>query len=201
MTRTPPPPVASVLVPVKAFSQAKRRLAEALPPSERAALARRMATGVIAAAAPLPVAVVCDDDEVAEWAASLGAEVLWRPGQGLNPAVTDGVATLGARGVTRVVVAHGDLPLARQLAWVAAFPGVTIVPDRRDEGTNVMCVPASAGFTFSYGGGSFRRHAAEARRLGRGLRVVRDPLLGWDVDLPVDLVLPGGGGGLPRGSR
>jgi 2-phospho-L-lactate guanylyltransferase len=177
-------------VPVKAFSQAKRRLADALSPPERAVLARHMAAGVVAAAAPLPVAVVCDDPEVAEWARAQGAEVLWRPGLGLDAAVTDGVATLAVRGVDRVVVAHGDLPLARELAWVGAFPGVTIVPDRRDDGTNVICVPARAGFTFAYGPASFRRHAAEARRLGCGLRVVRDRLLGWDVDLPVDLTLP-----------
>lgn len=177
-------------MPVKAFSQAKRRLAEALTPPERAALARRMAAGVVAAAAPLPVAVVCDDDEVAAWAESAGAAVLWRPALGLDAAVTDGVATLGERGARRVIVSHGDLPLARELAWVGAFPGVTIVPDRRGDGTNVIAVPTGAGFRFSYGAGSFARHRVEARRLGRGLRVVRDPLLGWDVDLPADLALP-----------
>ena len=41
---------------------------------------------------------------------------------------------------------------------------------------------------FAYGPGSFRRHAAEARRLGLGLRVVRDRDLAFDVDLPDDLV-------------
>jgi 2-phospho-L-lactate guanylyltransferase (CobY/MobA/RfbA family) len=84
---------------------------------------------------------------------------------------------------------------------VADFDGVTLVPDRRDDGTNVACVPVDVGFRFSYGGGSFRRHAAEARRLGLPLRIVRDPVLGWDVDLPADLahpdplpILRGGGG-------
>ncbi|MBO0893955.1 MAG: hypothetical protein J2O39_06235, partial [Acidimicrobiales bacterium] len=49
-----------VLVPVKAFAHAKLRLAPALPPPEREALARRMGERVLAAAAPLPTAVVCD---------------------------------------------------------------------------------------------------------------------------------------------
>jgi 2-phospho-L-lactate guanylyltransferase len=182
-----------VLVPVKAFRLAKQRLADALDQPERAALARAMASAVVAAAAPLPVAVVCDDEQVAAWAEKVGALVLWRPGRGLNQAVHDGVTALAEAGCRRVVVAHADLPRAASLAWVAAFPGITIVPDRRDDGTNVLSLPTDAGFCFAYGAGSFRRHAAESRRLGLGLRVVREPALGWDVDLPADLpglVLP-----------
>lgn len=180
----------AVLVPVKAFHAAKRRLAPALDDRARQELSRRMATAVVRAAGELPVSVVCDDHAVAAWAAEMGAEVIWRPGRGLDGAVADGVAQLAARGVERVIVAHADLPHARDLAWVAAGDGVTLVPDRRDDGTNVACVPARAGFRFSYGPGSFRRHQAEAHRLGLPLRVVREARLGWDVDLPGDLEPP-----------
>lgn len=179
-----------VLVPVKAFAEAKVRLKAALNPVERAGLARRMADRVVAAAAPLPVAVVCDDPAVRDWAEGAGARVLWRPGLGLNGAVQSGIDALAEAGFDRIVVAHGDLPLAERFDWVAGFDGVTLVPDRRDDGTNVACVPSRAGFRFAYGGGSFRRHEAEASRLGLPLRVVRDPLLGWDVDLPADLAHP-----------
>jgi len=176
-----------VLVPVKAFHHAKVRLAPALDAADRSALARHMAGRVVAAAAPLPVAVVCDDPEVRAWAATVGARVIWRPGRGLNGAVTDGVAVLAAEGTATVIVAHADLPLATSLAWVGDFDGVTLVPDRHDDGTNVACVPTTAGFRFAYGPGSFSRHRDEAARLGLALRVVRDPALGWDVDLPADL--------------
>jgi 2-phospho-L-lactate guanylyltransferase len=181
---------AAVLVPVKDFRQAKVRLAGALAPDQRAALARSMATNVVAAARPLPVFVVCDDAEVAAWAEAFGAAVVWRPGLGLNGAVTDGVRWLGTEGFDRVTVAHGDLPLALDLAWIAARPGLTLVPDRRDDGTNVVSVRTAAGFTFAYGPGSFRRHAAIGRALGLPVRVVREPRLGWDIDEPADLVHP-----------
>lgn len=180
-------PVA-VLLPVKSFREAKLRLAPALDPADRAELARAMATHVVASAAPLPTAVVCDDAEVADWARELGALVVWEPERGLNRAVEAGVARLAAAGARRVVVAHADLPRAGRLEWVARFAGVTVVPDHCDNGTNVICVPGDAGFTFSYGPGSFTRHGAEAHRLGLGLRVVRDPLLSHDVDLPADLL-------------
>lgn len=182
---------AAVVVPVKAFTQAKVRLAGALDPGERAALARHMAGIVLHAAAPLPVVVVCDDDEVRAWAESAGARVVWCPGRGLNGAVSDGVAALRDDGVAQAIVAHADLPLATRLDWLADFPGVSLVPDRRCDGTNVLVVPADAGFVFSYGAGSFGRHRAEAARLGLPARIVQDPDLGWDVDVPTDLAYPG----------
>ena len=181
---------AAVLVPVKAFARAKLRLAPALDGPAREALARAMGARVVAAAAPLPVTVVCDDDDVAAWARARGASVVWAPGRGLNGAVANGVEHLAACGVDRAVVAHGDLPLAAGLARLADRTGVTLVPDRRDDGTNVVAVATDVGFRFAYGPGSFRRHCVEAERLGLPLHVVRAPALTWDVDRPGDLDFP-----------
>jgi 2-phospho-L-lactate guanylyltransferase len=182
--------VAGVLIPVKAFAQAKRRLAGVLGDGARADLARSMAETVVRAAGGVPVAVVCDDEHVRAWGIALGVDVIWTPGLGLNGAVEAGVAHLAAAGVDRVIVAHADLPLALDLTWVADFDGVTLVPDRHGEGTNVLAVPAAAGFRFAYGPSSCRRHEAEAIRLGLPARVVPDRRLGWDVDTPDDLRFP-----------
>ena len=184
----------AVLVPVKAFGEAKRRLSPALTPSDRVALSRRLAAGVVAAAAPLPVAVVCDDREVAGWARALGALVIWEPGQGLNGAVAAGVARLAAEGVATVVVAHGDLARPAGLTGLLIghpWSGVTLVPDGRDDGTNVIVLPSRAAFDFSYGPGSFRRHLDEVAARSRSGRVVRGSDLSLDVDLPSDLPLAG----------
>jgi len=181
---------AAVVVPVKSFRKAKVRLAPALDPHARARLARELAGIVVAAAAPLPVTVVCDDDEVRAWALAAGATVVWCPSRGLNGAVADGVAALRHQGVDTAIVAHADLPLATDLAWVADFPGVTLVPDRRRDGTNVAAVPTAVTFSFAYGKGSFARHRAAAARLDLPVRIVEDAALGWDVDLPADLAWP-----------
>ncbi|MDH4171362.1 MAG: hypothetical protein OEW42_17410, partial [Acidimicrobiia bacterium] len=61
---------AVVLIPLKGFGVAKERLAPALDADTRARLARQMADIVVDAAAPLPVAIVTDDAEVARWADS-----------------------------------------------------------------------------------------------------------------------------------
>jgi 2-phospho-L-lactate guanylyltransferase len=89
-----------------------------------------------------------------------------------------------------VVVSHADLPHAVDLGVVAAGEGVVAVPDRHEDGTNVLAVPAGAGFEFHYGPGSFAAHSAEAARLGLALTVLRPPDLTWDVDVPADLEVP-----------
>jgi len=179
-------------VPIKDFRRAKLRLAPCLDAQERSRLARAMAAQVIAAAAPLPTVVVCDDEAVAGFARDLHCHVEWTPGLGLNGAVAEAVRRAAARAVDRVVVSHADLPLAVDLAVVADFDGVTLVPDRHGQGTNVASVPALAGFGWAYGVGSFERHQAEARRLGLPLRVMEPPSLTWDVDRPDDLAVPAG---------
>lgn len=150
-----------------------------------------MAARVLASGGDLLRAVVCDDVEVAAWARQHQALVLWEPGRGLNGAVQEGVRLLRARGAGHVVVAAGDLPLAEDLSWVAAFEGITLVPDRRGEGTNVIGVPPDVDFGFSYGPGSFARHLAIATATGAEVRVEHVPSLALDVDLPEDLAAIG----------
>ena len=182
----------AVLIPVKSFRAAKGRLSPVIAQDARSTLARSLAEIVVAAAAPLPVAVVCADAEVAAWAADLGALVIADPGGGLNAAVTEGVRVLRSIGVETAVIAHGDLPEATSLGWVAEFRGITLIPDRHGDGTNVIAIPTGSGFVFAYGPGSFGRHVAEAHRCKLPTRVVHDAALGVDVDTPSDLLDAGG---------
>jgi 2-phospho-L-lactate guanylyltransferase len=179
----------AVLVPVKSFRAAKLRLASVLDTGAREALARELAARVIAAAAPLKVLVVCDDEEVAAWAIGHGARVAFTPGLGLSAAVMAGVAQLAAEGVELSVVAHADLPFAAGLAELGKAGTVSLVPDRRRDGTNVAVVPTGAGFCFTYGAASFERHRREAARLGLPCEIIYDRRLAIDIDLPEDLEL------------
>lgn len=184
------PTTSAVLVPIKSFDLAKGRLADAVEPERRADLAKEMAATVIRAAGPLPVWVVCGDHAVADFARANGADVIWRPPLGLNRAVTDGVEALASRGVGRAVIAHADLPLALDLSFLApvdAGDTIFLVPDRRDDGSNVLSIPLGRGFTFHYGPGSAAAHQAEAARCGLAIEIVHDDRLGWDIDVPDDL--------------
>lgn len=181
---------AAVLVPVKAFRDAKARLTDDLDPDQRRTLARWMAERVVRAVQPLPVFVACDDEEVAAWADGIGAEVLWSPGLGLNGAVDAGVTTIAGKGFAHVVISHGDLPLPEALPTIAK-PGTTvIVPDRRRDGTNVLARPCNAHVPASYGAGSFRRHLDHALAAGGPVMVRVDAELSLDLDTVADLRHP-----------
>ena len=182
---------AVVLVPVKAFRDAKARLGGMLDGEQRARLARRTAERVVAAAGELPVYVACDDDEVAEWTTAHGAIVLWHPREGLNGAVNSSIDALRDSRIGHVIVAHGDLPRPIGLAAVARPGVITLVPDRHGDGTNVVALPTSGEFRLSYGPGSFRRHLTAAMDAGLAVEVRRDPLLALDIDTPADLRHPG----------
>lgn len=181
---------AGVLIPIRAFLRGKSRLEVLLDPLERAELLLSMADGVVDAAGGLPVAVVTSASEVVGWARERGLVLLPDPGS-LDEAAAAGMRWATAAGLGRLVVAHADLPFAHSLAAVLGDgrrPLVTAVPCHRDDGTPVLSLPTGTAFRFAYGPGSFRRHAAETRRLGLALRVVRDPSLSRDVDRPEDLV-------------
>ena len=178
-----------VVIPIRSFAGGHSRLGPAIDDAARTDLARDLATRVLAAATPFPAVVVSDAPEVREWAAAAGAAVLDDPG-GLDASARAGVAWCRARGLPRAVVAHADLPWASSFAGVArdaSRPVAVIVPCHRDDGTPVLSVPADVDFPFAYGVGSFRRHVAIARELGLAVRVVRDPALAFDVDVPDDL--------------
>lgn len=190
---------AAVVIPIRSFDAGKSRLGARLDSAGRADLLRAMAENVVAAAGAMPVAVVSNAREVRTWVATLGLTILDDPGT-LDLAASAGLGWASAAGFVRVVVAHADLPLATSLAPVASDglrPIVTAVPCHRDDGTPVLSLPTAAtGFVFSYGPGSFRRHAAAARAAGLAFRVRRDARLGRDVDAPEDLdglPLPMGG--------
>jgi 2-phospho-L-lactate/phosphoenolpyruvate guanylyltransferase len=183
----------AVLVPVKRFRAAKGRLIGTLDDADRVRFARWMATGVLGAAREFPTFVACDDGEVAEWAEHHNAQVIWGEGLGLNGAVDDGIEQIAKLDLDHIVVAHADLPRPANLAVVARRDCITLVPDRRRDGTNVMAFPTRSPLNASYGGGSFGRHLAQALELtggGVALEVRSDPDLSLDLDTPDDLTHP-----------
>jgi 2-phospho-L-lactate guanylyltransferase len=178
-----------VVIPIRSFRFGNSRLASALDDRERIGLARRMAETVVAAAGDRPISIVSSDADVAEWCTQHALERIDDPGS-LDGAADAGRDWVRTRGLARVVIVHGDLPLASSLDAVAndgADAVAVFVADHRGDGTPVCAVPVDAPFAFAYGPDSFARHVAAARAAGLTVRIVTDPSLAFDIDVPEDL--------------
>lgn len=177
----------AVLIPLRSLTEGKLRLASAYDAAARAKLINSMANTVLTAARSLDVLVVHDSSAVESWAHERGAMTFRPSAPGLNLAVTEGRAHLRERGYERLIIAHADLPLADDLRRIDGGSGISIVPDRHGDGTNVMSLPTTLDFTFAYGPGSFAAHLSIASELGIEPIVLRDDAFSWDVDHPDDL--------------
>ena len=175
-----------ILIPVRSFSDSKSRLTSILSPKQRTDFIMKCTRGVILAAGTIPALIVTSDPEVHDFAIGLGCSVIEDNGIGLNEVVQNAFESLRLSGIQHVTIAHGDLPLARDLTRVFRRDEFTIVPDRKHDGTNVMSLPTLESFHFFYGPMSFNLHVKEAERLNLRINVCEDPKLAMDVDTPED---------------
>jgi 2-phospho-L-lactate guanylyltransferase len=184
------------VLPIKGFSAAKRRLAEQLASGSRQALALAMFTDVLNALRHVEsvdsVAVVTADP-VAELAVRGDGVFLIdddaRAGQ--SAAALLGIRHAMASGFDRVLLVPGDAPLIdpREVDRLLAVeaPGIVIVPDRHEEGTNALVLTPPDALEPSFGPGSLARHLAAAEASGASHRVERPESLLLDIDTPADL--------------
>jgi 2-phospho-L-lactate guanylyltransferase len=175
----------AVVVPLKRFDRAKSRLRENRH-LDVSAIVEDLARGVIISSRPRPIIIVSEDEELATFATSLGAELLLTSSTSLSEALQSAYESLSNR-FDRLIIAHGDLRDPEGLGSFEPQVGITLFADHHGEGTNVMVIPANLSFHFAYGPGSLGRHLAEARRLNVAHRVDRLSPWRFDVDEPDDL--------------
>lgn len=196
------------VLPVKAWSEAKRRLSPVLGAGEREELARSMLDDVLAAIAGVPAITgtlaVTADGVAARYLEGAGCEVLSEPRRGLNRALGTAAEELDRRGEATMMVLPIDLPLVtaadleelrarhledRRSQGSESAPGaaVTVAPDRFRSGTNALVCSPPGCIPFRFGDGSFQAHLREAERAGAAHSSIVLTNLGLDVDHPDDL--------------
>ena len=196
------------VLPVKAWSEAKRRLSPVLSGEERQKLARAMLDDVLealrGASRIAGVLAVTTDAVAAEYLKTSGCDVLPEPRRGLNRALGTAASELDRRGASTMLVLPIDLPLvdacdldelcSRHLDSVRRGDGgsspqaaVTVAPDRFRSGTNALLCSPPGRIPFRFGDGSFQAHLREAERLRIPASSVEIDGLSLDIDHPDDL--------------
>jgi 2-phospho-L-lactate/phosphoenolpyruvate guanylyltransferase len=193
----PGPAPVWVVVLVKGFDSAKQRLSPVLDPQARRSLAVENAERALRAArAGDHVLAVCGSPEVAELAASLGAEVLLeeRPA-GQNPAARRGLEHAEAGGAAAVVLLSSDLPLVSDgvvAEMISAgrrmgTPAVLAAAATGRGGTNALYLTPPGAVGLHFGDASLEKFAEDAA--GRSVRfaLFESSGLALDLDEPSDL--------------
>ena len=159
----------TLVIPVKALAAAKSRLAPAVTPSARLALARAFALDTIdAARAAVSVRRIIVVTGEVDLDAHLpdGVEVLReRPGAGLGSAIALGIESARADGEVAVGVLLGDLPALHAAELDAALDAASrhplaFVRDADGTGTTLATARAGEPFTPAFGGHSAAKHVA-----------------------------------------
>ncbi|NNN09810.1 MAG: hypothetical protein HKL85_11565 [Acidimicrobiaceae bacterium] len=176
----------AIVVPLREFSHSKTRLRRA-GVTDVDKLCEEWAERVIVAGQPRPVYVACESVSIAQFAESLGADVILSDARGLNEAVQHAHGVLSPQYQT-IVVAHGDLRNPAGLGAWEPPAAVTVVADHHGTGTNVLAVPTEHSFQFAFGSDSARRHVHEANRLGLDNLTIFTSAWAYDVDEPEDLI-------------
>lgn len=186
-----------VVVPVKPFALAKRRLGAVLADAERADLARIMLHDLLTVLAQSRrvsgVLLVSREPGVVAFAERFGAAQLQEAVPGLSNAVDQGAAHLAARGETAMLMIPSDVPLATTaeidalIAEHFGAPCVSIVSDLEGVGTNAIAVSPPDLMPFRFGKQSYFVHRAAAEALGARVRTPRVSGLALDIDTPEDL--------------
>jgi 2-phospho-L-lactate guanylyltransferase len=187
----------TVLLPVKAFAEAKQRLVPVLDTATRTGLARAMCTDVLNALARTRVAeriiVFTAADEVIQMARPFGFDVvLEKSVNGHSAAVNQMVAklsTTSARILSIAIDLPRLIPSEIDFALDVASEPVTLIPSRDWTGTNGVVFISPAQITMEYGEGSFRRHLSKAAAAGHRADVMNLPGIAFDIDTPEDLDL------------
>ena len=176
------------IIAVRAFEHGKSRLAPIMSPAERAAYARGLFEGVLAAAqqcAAIEHILVATD---ASDLSPSGCLVLADAAHASLAMVVDAALEHArGRGAGRAIVLMSDLPLitpndiADLDAFAASHP-LVVVPDTSERGTNALAISLPARYSTCFGNAdSFDRHRAL-----EGCAVYRNPRIARDVDTPDD---------------
>jgi 2-phospho-L-lactate/phosphoenolpyruvate guanylyltransferase len=188
----------AILIPVKEFCEAKKRLAPHFSAAERAALAEAMCADFFRVVAAVrgadAVFVASKEPRALARAREFGWETIVESRQISESDSVDGASRYCAeRGVQSLLRLPIDLPLAQAsdieelLAQSEAAPSAILVPSSDGTGTNALLRSPATLFPSHFGTGSFALHLEEAERCGARTRVFRNPRLELDIDELADL--------------
>ena len=186
------------IVPLNVLNKSKARLSPMLSPAEREQLTAAMLRDVLSALRKAKrihsVTVVSADTSARRMCGLYGADFLWEgKRRGLNRGVRFAVRNAQRKGASSVLVIHSDLPLLKRLEvdlFLKQSQGysVALTPSKDRDGTNALFMSPPDVIRPDFGRDSFQRHLSLAKKENVRAKVLKSRGIGFDIDMPRDLV-------------
>lgn len=183
-----------IVLPVRSLDESKSRLGSVLTPMERAALTLAMLEDVIDVTSVMPgweTWVLSPDDAVLEVAAGRGVRPLPEAHGPLPAALEQADEEAAAAAAVATAVLLPDTALLTPAALTRALHTlgpVVIAPSTDGSGSNLLVRRPPGVMTARFGHDSFRRHLQAAAEADLPTAVVETEELGFDLDLPRDIL-------------
>ncbi|MEP7059820.1 MAG: 2-phospho-L-lactate guanylyltransferase [Actinomycetota bacterium] len=184
----------AIVLPVKSLSEAKSRLEPLLTPLERAVLTLAMLEDVLDVTEQLrgwATWVISPDEAVLEIAVRRGASPIVEETPSLSAAMEQVGEEAVGRGAESLAVLLPDTPFVTSAALTRAvhtLGPVVLGPARDGTGTNLLIRRPPGALAARFGPDSYRLHLQEAAKADIPISVVELPEIGFDLDLPGDIL-------------
>lgn len=182
----------NALVPVKALTDAKSRLAKSLTNMERKKLVLRMLDHVISILQSVheieKISIVTPDEEVLSHAAVLGVVGIPEVSPGHNPSLT---AASQHENTKSLLTISADLPLLNaanisQMIVLSQQNDIVLAPSK-DLGTNAIIMTPPLIIPYLFGTRSFEKYKRQADKQTLSVGIYHNETIAFDVDTIDDL--------------
>ena len=185
------------IIPVKPLRRGKSRLSCILSATEREILNRFLLQSLLTCLQPIGLIdhkiVISYDPTTLAFARKYGANtVLENRNTNINRALRRATLAASAYGATKILILPADLPLISRedieelLSFESALSQMIIVPDRKMNGTNALFINPIGAIKYNFGEWSFRKHIEQAERKKIDVKILNNPNISFDLDMPED---------------
>jgi 2-phospho-L-lactate guanylyltransferase len=184
----------AIVLPVKFLSETKSRLAPMLSPLERGALTLAMLEDVMDVTQQLSgwaTWVISPDEAVLEIALGRSAHAIREEKPPLGNAIRQAEEEAVGRDVDTLAVLLPDTPLLTTEALTRALHTlgpVVLAPSIDESGTNLLVRRPPTAIDARFGTDSYRKHLEAAALADLPTAIVGSQELGFDLDLPGDIL-------------
>ncbi len=184
----------AIVLPVKSLSETKSRLGPMLSPLERGALTLAMLEDVMDVTQALggwATWVISPDETVLEIALGRSAHAIREEKPPLGNAIRQAEGEALERQVDTLAVLLPDTPLLTTDALTRALHTlgpVVLAPSTDEGGTNLLVRRPPGAIDARFGTDSYRKHLEAAALAQLPTAIVGSPELGFDLDLPGDIL-------------